>query len=368
MREVEFRSQLEDIMPAEELLFSPTPAFGKYRYLMPPESISHPAKFNTELVEFLVLKYTKEGDTILDCMAGSGVLGVIAAINGRNAVQVELEPRFYEWMEKARENVENMVTLSQKGRIVNILGDARRLSELISKADICITSPPYLKSADSGAGINRQREGDVKIGCSTIGRMVSHPEAVDNVKEYGSIDAIITSPPYDASLEGSSRHLRGGIASRDSVLAQTGTYATILSEATKKGVPICYSPCRENIGNLKSSDEEYEMLTKGLMKDGKPTYLSEMFKVYSEMFKVLKPGGYAIIVIKPFIRNKRVIDLPFHTYLLMGRVGFRLEKLYKLRLQQKSFWRILYFKKHPEVPQINHEYVLVMRKTLEKHH
>ena len=33
----EFRSRLEEIMPAEELLFDPTPAFGKYKPLMPEE-------------------------------------------------------------------------------------------------------------------------------------------------------------------------------------------------------------------------------------------------------------------------------------------------------------------------------------------
>ena len=179
----------------------------------------------------------------------------------------------------------------------------------------------------------------------------------------GNIDAIITSPPYEAALEGTSRHTRGGIASRDKKLAQTGSY-TILTEDTKKGVPVCYSPNPQNIGNLKSSDEEYENLRRGLMtKDGKPTYLSEMLKVYREMWKVLKPGGRAIVVVKPFIRNKKVVDLPYHTYLLMRLAGFELEQLYKLRLKQQSFWRILYYKKFPEVPRIAHEYVIVARKS-----
>jgi ubiquinone/menaquinone biosynthesis C-methylase UbiE len=131
----------------------------------------------------------------------------------------------------------------------------------------------------------------------------------------------------------------------------------------KIGLGVKYSDSESNIGNLKSSDEEYEALARGLMtRDGKPTYLSEMLKVYSEMFRVLKPGGLAIVVIKPFQRNFKIVDLPYHTYLLMSRVGFRLEKLYKLRLRQQSFWRILMYKKHPEVPRIAHEYVIVARK------
>lgn len=143
---MEFVSELEKVVPAVELCFEPTPAFGKYRRFFPEEAVQHPAKFNTNLVEFLVREHTKPGDVLLDPMAGSGSLGVIASLNGRHTVQVELEERFFGWMEKARENVERFQTLSPKGRIVNIHGDARRLSELLSQADTVITSPPYSES------------------------------------------------------------------------------------------------------------------------------------------------------------------------------------------------------------------------------
>jgi hypothetical protein len=193
---------MEEKVFVEELDFEPTPGFGKYRVFL-EHAIPHPAKMNTNLLEFLIKKYTREGDTILDPMAGTGSLGVIASLHGRNAIQVELEPKFYEWMEKARENVEKYPTLTPKGKIVNILGDARKLSELLS-----------------------------------------------------SVDAIITSPPYASSLEGTTRHTRGGIASRDPKLAQSGTYSTVLS--VKPGVPVMYSPNPDNIGNLKIPDEELD--------------------------------------------------------------------------------------------------------------
>jgi DNA modification methylase len=94
----------------------------------------------------------------------------------------------------------------------------------------------------------------------------------------------------------------------------------------------------------------------------KETYLSAMLQVYSEMFRVLKPNGLAIIIVKPFIRNKRVVDLPWHTWLLMAKAGFTLEKLYKLRLKTQSFWRILQYKKQPTLERIMHEYVIVAKK------
>jgi DNA modification methylase len=438
---VEFRSKLEDLMVAEELDFEPTPGFGKYRKFL-EHAVPHPAKMNTNLLEFLIKKYTREGDTILDPMAGTGSLGVVASLHGRNAIQVELEPRFYEWMEKARENVEKHPTLTPKGRIINILGDARRLSELLGTVDTVITSPPYADTCLGGGDPERRRERLIGAGYSpedylggkarntvlkhysdvdvivtsppyaeTISDRAGGPTGVEKVgistttaRQYsnsgdnignlplGNVDAIITSPPYASSLEGTTRHTRGGIASRDPKLAQSGTYSMIqtgeLDETIlrlrafgrtdpKAGGPYGrslahpYSPNPDNIGNLDNDERDYVLLEKEkgldalyarLTRNGKPTYLSEMLRVYHEMYKVLKPGGLAIVVVKPYIRNKKIIDLPYYTYLLMERVGFTLEKLYRLRLRNMSFWRILYYKKYPDIPRIAHEYVIVMKK------
>jgi DNA modification methylase len=569
---MEFRSKLEEMTEAIELDFSPTPGFGPYKEVMPSEAVAHPAKANTLLLRFLIENFTSVGDTVLDPMAGSGSTGVVAALLGRNAVQVELERKFYEWMEKARENVERHVTLTPRGWIKNICGDARRLSELLGQADVVLTSPPYAEANRGGGIAKRGYEGkygkderlhlrhDRPLSDSpdnisnmpyvdtvvtsppytnaaaenpNVGRyrkggkfaeeklkgvdaVITSPPYVDGFRHnpqnaerriqklievekravekgqkwavsseevirrryaqqdlgygrskgnignlpLGNVDAVITSPPYEGSLEGTTRHTRGGIASRDPALAQTGSYATVMSF----GVPVGYSPNKDNIGNLKSEDEEYEALVdavitsppyahestasgktrlekQGLFKMGhskeqpyteedyrkwdkhkegnigkrklfirvpcspeeaqfhdtrrgrkgtiwewtkeveatseiveriqklknekkgrSETYLEAMFKVYSEMWKVLKPGGRAIIIVKPFIRNKKVVDLPYHTWLLMARVGFELEKLCKLRLKNTSFWRVLYSKKYPKVPKINHEYILVCRK------
>jgi hypothetical protein len=231
------------------------------------------------------------------------------------------------------------------------------------QVDSIITSPPYsnIATAKEGAisphmqglisklsgipvkefahNVEKLKEA-VKIAQSKIPFKYSDsPNNIGNLP-LGDIDCCITSPPYEGSLEGTTRHTRGGIASRDPTLARTGSYATVMSF----GVPVG-SPNKSNIGNMK-----------------RETYLQAMFRVYGEMWKVLKPGGHAIVVVKPFVRNKEVVDLPWHTWLLMQRVGFQLAKLYKLRLKQESFWRILYYKNHPEVPRLRHEYVLVCRK------
>jgi len=272
----EFVSKLEEIIPACELNFPPSPAFGPYKRFL-EHAVAHPAKANVFLLEFLVLNFTKEGDIILDPMAGSGSTGVVASLNGRNAIQVDIEPKYYEWMEQAKKYVEEAHVLGKKGWIRNICGDARNLSNLL-----------------------------------------------------GNIDVIITSPPYEHQLHDSYEERacwKGGEIDK------------------MKKLPVGYSSNPDNIGNMEGEN-----------------YFSAMFKVYSEMFKVLKSNSLAIIVVKPYIRERRIVDLPYLTWVLLSRVGFKLERLFKLRLKMQSFWRILYYKRNPDVPLIAHEYVIVCRK------
>ena len=196
------------------------------------------------------------------------------------------------------------------------------------------------------------------MGISTITAR-TYSTSNDNIGNLplGNVDAIITSPPYAETLSINS----GGIKRLKN--------APKPSSVGRDGNPQIYSDNPNNTGNLPLGNVEattylhheknLESLYRRLLKNGKPTYLSEMLKVYSEIYKVLKPGGYCIIVVKPYIRNKSVIDLPYYTWLLMEKVGFKLEKLYKFRLPTKSFWRILYYRRFPTVPEITREYIIV---------
>jgi len=293
----EFISKLEDLMPAKELMFESTPSFGYYRPFL-EHAVAHPAKMNTKLLEFLIRKFTKPGDIVLDPMAGTASTGVVAALNGRNAICVELEEKFYRWMEKARENVEKTVTFTPKGWIKNICGDARYLSDLLSRVI-------QHRTEDCGKS--------------------------EDIGDLPFVDSIITSPPYERS---ETIHKRQGQDAK--YFDKIGGIRHFKKETFSN---------KNNIGNLE-----------------KKAYLDAMLKVYTEMWKVLKPDGLAIVVIKPFVRNKKVVDLPYHTWLLLKKVGFKLYKLYKLRLKQQSFWRILYEKKYPSTPKLRHEYVVVVKK------
>lgn len=418
-----FRSRIEDLVETEELHIRQEVAFGKYAALMPEEARQHPAKYNTGLVEFLIEKYTQPCDTVADIMAGTGVLGVVAALRGRDVVQVEMEPRYFEWMEKARENVEKLNTLTEKGRIVNLLGDSRRLTELLAeRVGAIITSPPFGDVNLSAGDPGRRRERLLQaghdpsdfLGGSARNAVLKHYGQVDTgIVSPSYVDAVITSPPYERMLS-HERHHTPNTGRSEELQAEKHLYnypagskdnignlplgpvdAVITSppfgEANRGGGiavkgyegkhgrdpelhlrhdrPLSDNP--DNISNLTFGDttqlsqpqEDLQQLYKKLLtKKGKPTYLSEMLKVYAQMFHVLRPGGVACVVVKPFVKDRRVVDLPYITWCLLRAVGFMLEKAYKWRIERPSFWRILYVKKNPDVPLVAHEYVVVVRK------
>lgn len=297
---------------------------------------------NCLLLEYLILNFTEKGETVLDPMSGSGSTGVLSALHGRNAVCIELEEKFMKWMNESKQKVESHQTLTPKGSMKNIQGDARQLSTLLEKADVCITSPPYSemnKRDISKEGYGSQRYGGMK---RNIVQTKPYSTSEDNIGNlpHGSIDTVITSPPYE---EQQSSHRAGGINTH------------------KKGCMCNW--CKKNRGNMGE--------IQGYRKDSSSpdnisnlknqSYLEAMIQVYQEMMKVLKPNGKAIIIIKPFIRNKQVIDLPYQTWILLEKCGFKLIKILKLKLQTQSFWRILYQQKYPNVQRINHEYVIVVK-------
>ncbi len=108
-----------------------------------PDSFAHPAKMDAQLLIWIVERYTKPGEGILDPMAGSGTT-MLACILGRNVVLVELEEKFCKMMRDNWEQVKMRPQLgSTMGECEIILGDARQLEGLIDKI---VTSPPYAET------------------------------------------------------------------------------------------------------------------------------------------------------------------------------------------------------------------------------
>jgi DNA modification methylase len=150
--------KVNNIEVKKVLKFPSAPAFGKYKRFFPAESVAHPAKIHTELLEYLILNYTKEGDTVLDCMCGTGSTVVLSMLNNRNALGIELEEKFTIWAKQAIKNVERQQILTPKGKGMVICGDSRKLSELLKEREEEIStvlfSPPYASQVKGNAAEN----------------------------------------------------------------------------------------------------------------------------------------------------------------------------------------------------------------------
>ena len=113
------------------------------------------------------------------------------------------------------------------------------------------------------------------------------------------------------------------------------------SEKTKKNTP----PNEINIGMQKGA-----------------TYLGEMYKVYVECYKVLKPGSFMILVVKNFRRKGEEINLMANTIQLCKAAGFKFFQTCMRVLNEASFWQINNVKKTPYLMLNLTEYVLVFKK------
>ena len=105
----------------------------------------HPAKFPETLAQEFIEFFTKQGETVLDPMAGTGSTLVAALRAGRNSYGIELNPRY---AEIAKEMItEERAALD--GAIGNlkseiIHGDAAQISNYqLPIIDYVLTSPPY---------------------------------------------------------------------------------------------------------------------------------------------------------------------------------------------------------------------------------
>lgn len=292
--------------------------------LFTADSFAHPAKMDAQLLIWIVEKYTRVGETILDPMAGMGTT-MLACMLGRHCILVELEQKF---VGMAKANWEKVKMMPQPGYAMGecqiIQGDARNLEGLLM--DKCVFSPPYAGDKGREKGILVDDSDGIFQGrsyrpCATYS---DNDNNISNLP-YGNIDSIITSPPYEGT---------------------TGEGKEIGSEGHATGA-FHYGNDADQIGNLKGD-----------------TYLSAMLQVYQQCHKVLKPQGLMILVTKNFIRNKKEVHLDEDTIKLCEQAGFQFVERHYRKLTSQSFWRVIYQQKYPDAPVLDKEDILVFRREL----
>ncbi|MEM2922245.1 MAG: hypothetical protein QXF26_08025, partial [Candidatus Bathyarchaeia archaeon] len=188
------------------------------------------------------------------------------------------------------------------------------------EVDAVITSPPYGHEATASKPTKLEEEGEFKMGHSKEKPYTEEDYRTWDRHEGGNIGKRKLFIRVPCSPEEAQFH--------DSREGREGT----IWEWTKEveATPIVV----EKVQKLKSEEKRRS-----------ETYLQAMLTVYQECYNVLKPGGYVIIIVKPFVRNKKAVDLPLHTWLLLERCGFKLVDVLKFRLPSQSFWRVLQYTK-----------------------
>jgi DNA modification methylase len=275
------------------------------RYL--PESNRHPGKMLPALARRAVESYSDPGGLVLDPMCGIGTTLVEASSLGRRAFGIELEPR---WAQLALGNLDHVHAEDGRARARAHVaeGDARELSRLLT------VEGRALLEADSGA----------------------RPIA------SGSVDLVLTSPPYACEVADLNQ------VSGPGPLRRTDTAN--------------YSSDRSNLGYARGGE-----------------YLTAMTEIYRACAAALKPGGFLVAVTKDMrsagggaLRNLsgETIDMCEGAGLVYWqRVIGLLATLREGELVMRpSFWQTLHARrrlaKGDRTQVVAHEDVLVFRKPM----
>ncbi len=66
----------------------------------------HPAIFPERLAKDHIISWSNEGDTVMDCLMGSGTVGVVCKILRRNFIGIEIDPTYFALAKKRIDSTE----------------------------------------------------------------------------------------------------------------------------------------------------------------------------------------------------------------------------------------------------------------------
>jgi modification methylase len=211
-----------------------------------------------ELARRAIGAYSDPGDLVVDPMCGIGTTLVEAIHLGRNALGVELERR---WASLATANLVHAREQGATGNAGVVEGDASTLPRLLTR---------------DGRQLLRSSSRNTKASESKVARLGA-----------GSVDLILTSPPYACQIEMIDKPawLAGG---------------SLGAKDTRN-----YSVDRRNLGHARGTH-----------------YREAMAGVYAASAAALKPGGFLVVVTKNLRSGGAMHDLCGDTVELCQHAGF----------------------------------------------
>jgi len=154
-----------------------------FKHSPPPRDrtkLIHPAGFPETLVREFIEFFTKPGMWVLDPFLGTGSTLLAARAAGRNAIGVEINPRY---ASMARSRLKDAPP-SDGTRQLILQGDSRDLRKILEtddvrEVDFCITSPPYWNQLKRASLRQRERK---QNGLDT--NYSDDPEDIGNISNY----------------------------------------------------------------------------------------------------------------------------------------------------------------------------------------
>jgi DNA modification methylase len=202
--------------------------------------LAHPAKFPETMAREFIEFFTKEGETVLDPMAGTGSTLIAALRAERNSYGIELNPKYAQIARQIIEEERKVLGEKVEGltsKVVN--GDAAKIADFgLPTFDYVLTSPPYWDMLRArGAETQRKRR-------SSEGLDVHYS---DDPNDLGNIE------DYERFLEG-----LVDIYKRLKPLLREKAYLTIIVKNVKKGgkiYPLAWDLGRE-LGKIYTLKDE----------------------------------------------------------------------------------------------------------------
>jgi len=341
-----------------------------WKGLIRPDSFAHPAKFSRSLIHRIYQhardeKWLAPGATVIDPFGGVALGGLEAAWHGTHWIGVELEQKF---VDLGRSNImlwqKRFGHMPTWGSVRLVQGDSRRLSTVLARAGLCISSPPYVDARQNWATTN-ERSGNIRYG-NTEGQMsdmpategglhlaISSPPFGASVQaqdpayrdagnkhgprhsEYGEssgqlANMAISSPPYDTGCaqQGTDKHperMRGSEyhpARYDLAVSSPPFAESLASDDPEKRGGLFRDPKRAKDKTLTATYGTSEGQI-GLLKDTPDDFWTAAHEIVAQTYTVLAPNSHAIWVLKGFIRKKTYVDFPDQWRLLCEALGFK---------------------------------------------
>lgn len=284
----------------------------------------YPARFIPQIPSTFIKLFTKEGETVLDPMCGCGTTLVEALLHNRNAIGNDLNP-----LAALISKVKTTLISEEEFRYFNLKLERLTKKEMllgvqaINQVLLEIKQEGYGKLYDFGrvalsASVWSVKNGNVedlfKLFRSKVSsmqrEMLAMAKAIKSVPEIkvlcqdatklevesGSVDLIITSPPYVNALDYHRIH-------KHSMLL-LGMDFTLFKK-------------NEIGGHSRFASNRFRLLSK---------YLADMLRCMIEMNRVLKKGKFCVIVVGNSRIEHEIIESHKFFARMGSKIGFRTVK------------------------------------------